>query len=451
MLTRALRQREAGGSGGVAREEREERERRGAGERESLWQNAEAAEPAREARAAGPGSGSVQASLGTALEPQTRATPSGNEARSSIKPHGSLARVGKRPKTLESIVLTFVGICAALGGLIAAVGCNLPLLAHACRTVGLVGGEPDASRIIAPGAPNMAVAQPEPAAKDATPANTLNFAAPPVSPTPTALSQSKPAATPLIATPPQGQSEMGFNYRHGVGGVQQDLGQAAVWYRKAADQGYAEAQFRLGSLYEDGLGIERDHEQAKAWYRKAALQGNEEATAALKRLEEESTQTAQAMPSKETAPEAQPSKVAAPVPAIAAQQNAVVRPEQAATPVTPTTPYGQYEMGYFYYYGLGGVNQDYRQAAIWYRKAADQGYADAQFMLGNLYVKGLGVEIDYDQARVWYQKASEQGNKDAKAALEGPPAPLTLELPLEGLLTEPVPARGRHKPLHDTR
>ena len=57
-------------------------------------------------------------------------------------------------------------------------------------------------------------------------------------------------------------------------------------YRKAADQGYADAQFMLGKLYEDGLvGVGKDNGQAKGWYQKAADQGNIGAKSALSRLQ----------------------------------------------------------------------------------------------------------------------------------------------------------------------
>ena len=43
----------------------------------------------------------------------------------------------------------------------------------------------------------------------------------------------------------QAQADLGF--RHSTGqGVPQDDVQAVAWYRKAADQGYAGAQFNLG-------------------------------------------------------------------------------------------------------------------------------------------------------------------------------------------------------------
>ena len=53
--------------------------------------------------------------------------------------------------------------------------------------------------------------------------------------------------------------------------------EAAKWYRKAAEQGLAKAQFTLGSLYARGQGIQQDDAKAVKWFRKAAEQGNAEA------------------------------------------------------------------------------------------------------------------------------------------------------------------------------
>ena len=45
--------------------------------------------------------------------------------------------------------------------------------------------------------------------------------------------------------------------------------------------------------------------------------------------------------------------------------------------------YAQYNLGESYYYGKG-VMRDIEQAVYWYRKAADQGLADAQKALQRL-------------------------------------------------------------------
>ncbi|MCQ8180973.1 caspase family protein [Methylomonas sp. SURF-1] len=49
---------------------------------------------------------------------------------------------------------------------------------------------------------------------------------------------------------------------------------------------------------------------------------------------------------------------------------------------------------------------DYTNAAIWYRKAAEQGYSRAQANLGFLLAKGLGVTQDPSASQEWYRKAS---------------------------------------------
>ncbi len=41
-----------------------------------------------------------------------------------------------------------------------------------------------------------------------------------------------------------------------------------------AEQGLAQAQYRVGSLYESGLGVARDFTEVSKWYRRAAHQGH---------------------------------------------------------------------------------------------------------------------------------------------------------------------------------
>ena len=45
------------------------------------------------------------------------------------------------------------------------------------------------------------------------------------------------------------------------------------WFRRAAVQGYANAQRDLGFCYENGQGVSKDAKEAVSWYRKAANQG----------------------------------------------------------------------------------------------------------------------------------------------------------------------------------
>ena len=59
-------------------------------------------------------------------------------------------------------------------------------------------------------------------------------------------------------------------------GVSKDPAEAVRWYRKAAEQGDAQAQNDLGRCYATGTGVPQDAVEAVAWYRKAAEQGNAE-------------------------------------------------------------------------------------------------------------------------------------------------------------------------------
>ena len=52
----------------------------------------------------------------------------------------------------------------------------------------------------------------------------------------------------------------------------QDFAEAVHWYREAADQGLAAAQFNLGAAYNNGQGVAQDYLEAARWYRKAADQ-----------------------------------------------------------------------------------------------------------------------------------------------------------------------------------
>ncbi|MEZ0224851.1 MAG: tetratricopeptide repeat protein [Alphaproteobacteria bacterium] len=54
-----------------------------------------------------------------------------------------------------------------------------------------------------------------------------------------------------------------------------DLEQAEKWYRKAAEQGNTEAQYRLGSLYYRGKGgLRQNYEEAYFWFILAAKAGS---------------------------------------------------------------------------------------------------------------------------------------------------------------------------------
>jgi TPR repeat protein len=72
--------------------------------------------------------------------------------------------------------------------------------------------------------------------------------------------------------------------------------------------------------------------------------------------------------------------------------------------------FGQFVVARCYYVGRGGVAKDYAEAARLYLLAAEQGYAHAQFKLGNVFEKGHGVAKDTAEAIRWYRLAAAQGH-----------------------------------------
>jgi hypothetical protein len=74
----------------------------------------------------------------------------------------------------------------------------------------------------------------------------------------------------------------------------------------------------------------------------------------------------------------------------------------------------QYKLGYDYYLGRG-VPVDYVQAAIWWKKSAEQGYPEAQNNLGVLYNTGKGVPQSFAEAYFWQNLAAARATGDLQA------------------------------------
>ena len=56
------------------------------------------------------------------------------------------------------------------------------------------------------------------------------------------------------------QYSLALSYLYGDG-VEQDTSEAALWFTRAAEQGYTRAQVHLGSMYHTGDGVEQDYAQ----------------------------------------------------------------------------------------------------------------------------------------------------------------------------------------------
>jgi len=84
----------------------------------------------------------------------------------------------------------------------------------------------------------------------------------------------------------------------------------------------------------------------------------------------------------------------------------------------------QFHLANMYAYGLAPAPEGedpQRLAARWYFEAARQGHAEAQYSLGVLFLTGSGVTLSADEARKWMGRAAAQGHADAQLYMQGLP------------------------------
>ncbi len=73
----------------------------------------------------------------------------------------------------------------------------------------------------------------------------------------------------------------------------------------------------------------------------------------------------------------------------------------------------QYNLGILYQKGLG-VEKNLKAAFIWYKRSAANGNTDAMYNLGIMYDKGKVIYRSAKDATKWWKKAAELGNAEAQ-------------------------------------
>jgi len=191
--------------------------------------------------------------------------------------------------------------------------------------------------------------------------------------------------------------------------VQRDFDRAATWLRKAAAQGNADAHYLLGIMHEGGEGATQDIQQAASHMRQAAELGHTEAQVWIDQHTVYQSNTPADQDNSE----------------MTFDDGVEAYDHQDYTKALgiwlPLAEQGnaqaQYRVGLMYFKGLG-VARDYALAMAWYRKASAQGNADANFSLGLMYSTGSGVTQDEFQAEIWFRKAAAQGHMGALGTLQ---------------------------------
>jgi uncharacterized protein len=81
-------------------------------------------------------------------------------------------------------------------------------------------------------------------------------------------------STDQLAHEGDARAQFWLGFKLAYDGTAESFSQAGQWYRKAAEQGHALAQFNLGVMYSRGQGVERNKELASFWITKAAERGD---------------------------------------------------------------------------------------------------------------------------------------------------------------------------------
>ena len=185
---------------------------------------------------------------------------------------------------------------------------------------------------------------------------------------------------------PGAQLRLGIAYQSADLGLGRDDVEAVRWYRLAAERDDPGAQINLGAMLLEGLGTPQDGAEAVKWLQRAAARGHLVAVINLGSIlwDGRAGQTRD-------------------------RAAAVVHFRVAADAGNPAAQYMLAEA-----YRLGeGVPADPALVVAWARKAAVQGYGEAQNTLGYAILSGYDGSYDYVEAACWLTLAVERAATDA--------------------------------------
>ena len=166
------------------------------------------------------------------------------------------------------------------------------------------------------------------------------------------------------------------------------------WYRKAADQGDARAQFKVGWIYFINQ-VDKDCPTAVEWFRKAAEQGYAEAQYWLGNLYSNKELCRQH-------PIKQDLVAASKWYRKAAEQSAGIEE------LGPGYQNFRYVLGKLLQTGGPGLPPDPAEAAQWFQKAAEAGDTPSQKALGLIYRDASPPTQNYSEAEKWLRRAHAQ-------------------------------------------
>jgi TPR repeat protein len=179
---------------------------------------------------------------------------------------------------------------------------------------------------------------------------------------------------------------LGLIFDFGRGGVEKDLEEAAICFRKSADLGDAGGMFSLGLAFANGSGVAQSFPSAARWYQKGADNGEDRAQTNLGIMYMEGRGD---------------------IPQNYEKGVALLR---QATKANNPVAFGH--LAFAYSEGTG-VEVDMVESARLLEIAATMGESSAQSSLGTRHKHGMGVDTSFAEARRFFEMAAAQGNRIA--------------------------------------
>lgn len=173
-------------------------------------------------------------------------------------------------------------------------------------------------------------------------------------------------------------------------GVDENPQQAAIWYKKAADQQQKASYNALGNMYRTGKGVKHNDKEAFDWFKKGAEADDAQAMLNLGNCYYFGMGTEKSLEE-----------------AVRWWQNAADGDNAYATA----------QMGDCYFNGIG-VEKNLEKAIEYYTIAAGRNMAGAQYRLGVMYYSGEGVKQDLAYSKMLMSKARDGGMKEAQDFLD---------------------------------
>ena len=191
------------------------------------------------------------------------------------------------------------------------------------------------------------------------------------------------------------------------------------WYRKAADQGDAAAQYNLGVMYANGRGVTQD-DARRCVVPQGRRPGERPRAVQPRRMYAnghgvpqdyaEAVSGTARPPTRVSRGAMQPRRMYATARGchrtMLKRRSGIARPPTRGRGGGRTTLAGCTKTG-------GGSGENDVEAVKWFRKSAEQGHALAQFNLGMAYEDGRGVPQDFVKAHTWFNLAASRATDTA--------------------------------------